>query len=178
MGEYITNKKDMKFQSIDALKPVESVILEAGKALNDHSRTIDDSPIGEMLARAVGVGAGVGVGFAGLCLGGAAGSGAAVSGLVTTGGIVGGGMAASIGLIAAPAVILGGIGFGIASHIKKQKLMDAKELTYKNAIAMQTAIIKELVKERDADQERIKYLTSINTYLQAAIKDLGYDLGY
>ena len=34
MGEYVKNKKDMKFQSQDALKTVQSVIDDADKALH------------------------------------------------------------------------------------------------------------------------------------------------
>ena len=70
MGEYVTNKKDMKFQSMDALKTVQSVIDDADKALQDKSRGIEDSPLSEALAGAVGAGIGAGAGFAALYLGG------------------------------------------------------------------------------------------------------------
>ena len=66
MGEYVKNKKDMKFQSQDALKTVQSVIDDADKALHDKSRKMKDSPIGEAVAGAVGVGVGAGIGFAAL----------------------------------------------------------------------------------------------------------------
>lgn len=180
MGDYITKKKDMKFQSQDALKTVQSVIDDADKALNDTSRKISDSPIGEAVAGAVGVGVGAGIGFAGLYLGGSvAGLSAAgiTSGLAAAGSLIGGGMAAGIGVLAAPAVILGGTGVGVASHVKNKKLREAKELVYKNAIAKQTAIVKALSQETDADKERIEYLNGLNTLLKAAIKDLRHDLG-
>ncbi len=51
MGEYIKKKKDMKFQSQDALKTVQSVIDEANEALNDRTRTIAKSAIPEVLAK-------------------------------------------------------------------------------------------------------------------------------
>ena len=70
MGEYVKKKKDMKFQSQDALKAVQTVLDEAAQALNDKSRKISDSPIADALAGAVGVGLGAGIGFAGLYLGG------------------------------------------------------------------------------------------------------------
>ena len=35
MGEYIKNKKEMNFSSMDSLKPVQKVINEAAAALND-----------------------------------------------------------------------------------------------------------------------------------------------
>lgn len=180
MGDYVTNKKDMKFQSQDALRTVQSVIDDADKALKDKSRRMEDSPIGEAVAGAVGVGVGAGIGFAGLYLGGSvAGLSAAgiTSGLAAAGGIIGGGMAAGIAVLAAPAVILGGVGVGVASHVKNKKLREAKELIYKNALAKQTAIVKALKEERDADKERIDYLNGLNVLLQSAIKDLQHDLG-
>lgn len=70
MGDYVKSKKDMKFQSQDALKTVQNVIDDADKALSDRSRRLKDSPIQEAVAGAMGVGIGAGVGFAGLYLGG------------------------------------------------------------------------------------------------------------
>ena len=86
-------------------------------------------------------------------------------------------MAAGIAVLAAPAVILGGVGVGVTSHIKNKKLREAKELVYKNAIAKQTAIIKAIKEESNADKERIDYLNGLNILLQSAIKDLRHDLG-
>ena len=86
-------------------------------------------------------------------------------------------MVAGIAVLAAPAVVLGGAGIGIASHVKNKKLREAKELIYKNAVAKQTAILNALKKEKDADKERIEYLTGLNILLQSAIEDLKYDLG-
>lgn len=180
MGEYVTNKKDMKFQSQDALKTVQAVIDDADAALKDKSRRMEDSPIGEAVAGAVGVGVGAGIGFAGLYFGGSViGLSAAgiTSGLAAAGSLIGGGMAAGVAVLAAPAVILGGAGIGIASHIKNKKLREAKELVYKNALAKQTAIIKALKDEVNADKERIDYLNGLNVLLQAAIRDLQHDLG-
>lgn len=180
MGDYVKNKKDMKFQSTDALKTVQSVIDEADAALKDKSRRMEDSSIGEAIAGALGVGVGAGIGFAGLYLGGSVvGLSAAgiTSGLAAAGALIGGGMAAGIAVLAAPAVALGGIGVGVASHIKSEKLRSAKELIYKNAIAKQTGILKALKEEVDADKERIDYLNGLNILLQSAIKDLQHDLG-
>ncbi len=180
MAKYVSSKKDMRFQSQDALNAVQRVIEDADLALHDKSRKMKDSPIGEALAGAVGVGLGAGIGFAGLYLGGSVvGLSAAgiTSGLAAAGGLVGGGMVAGIGVLAAPAVILGGIGVGAASHIRNKRLREAKELVYKNAIAKQTAIVKALKEETDADKERIEYLNGLNILLQSAIKDLQHDLG-
>ena len=73
--------------------------------------------------------------------------------------------------------LLGGAGVGIASYVKNKRLREAKELIYKNAIAKQTAILKALKEERDADKERIDYLNGLNILLQSAINDLKHDLG-
>lgn len=170
----------MKFQSQDALKTVENVINEATVAIDDKSMTVNNSPLGETAAGALGVGVGAGVGFAGLYLGGSVAGLSApgiTSGLAAAGGLVGGGMATGVAVIAAPAVILGSIGVGIASHLKNKKLRDAKNIIYKNALAKQTAIMKALKEESDADKERLDYLNGLNVLLKAAIKDLGYDLG-
>lgn len=180
MGEYVKKKKEMKFQSQDALKTVQAVIDDADAALKDKSRRIEDSPIGEAVVGAVGVGIGAGIGFAGLYLGGSvAGLSAAgiTSGLAAAGGVIGGGMAAGIAVLAAPAVVLGGAGIGVASHIKNKKLREAKELIYKNALAKQNAILNALKEESNADKERIEYLNGLNILLKSAIKDLQHDLG-
>ena len=50
-------------------------------------------------------------------------------------------------------------------------------MIYKNALAKQTAIIKALKEERNADKKRIEYLNGLNVLLQSAIKDLQHDLG-
>ena len=179
MGEYVKNKKEMNIQSQDALKTVQSVIDDADAALKDKSRRIEDSPIGEAVVGAIGVGVGAGIGFAGLYLGGVVGLSAAgiTSGLAAAGSIIGGGMAAGVAVLAAPAVILGGGAIGVASHIKNKKLRDSKELIYKNALAKQTAILKVLKEEANADKERIEYLNGLNILLESAIKDLKHDLG-
>ena len=86
-------------------------------------------------------------------------------------------MAAGVAVLAAPAVLLGGAGLLMASHSRNEKLLRSKELLYKNAIAKQTAIIKALKEESNADKARIDYLNGLNILLQAAIKDLQHDLG-
>lgn len=134
----------------------------------------------KQLGGALGAGVGGGIGFAGLFLGGkVVGLSAAgiTSALAAAGKIVGGGMAAGVGVLAAPAVALAGIGVGAASYFKNKKLREAKELLYKDALKKQTAISKALKEESNADKERIQYLEGLNILLQGAIKDLRYDLG-
>lgn len=180
MSGYVKNKKEMKFQSQDALKTVWQVIDEANAALNDSSRTISQSAIPEALAGALGAGIGGAASFAALYLGGSVvGLSAAgiTSGLAAAGAVLGGGMAAGFFALAAPVAVLGATGVGIASHLKNKKLKEAKEQCYNEALKKQNAILKKLQEESSADKERIDYLNSLNTLLQTAIKDLQHDLG-
>ena len=180
MSNYVKSKKEMLFPSLDSLKPVNKVIDEANAAVNDKSRTIATSAIPEVLAGAMGVLGGGVASFAALFFGGSVvGLSAAgiTSGLAAAGAIVGGGMAAGVAVLAAPAVLLGAAGVGIAANIKNKKLKDAKELCYKNAVKAQSEIIKALQEESKADKERLDYLNALNTLLQSAVKDLKHDLG-
>lgn len=181
MSEYVKKKKDMKFQSQEALKTVQNVIDEASLAIQDKSRTITHSAIPEVLAGAIGIGTGGAISFAALYFGGSVvGLSAAgiTSGLAAAGALAGGGMAAGVAVLAAPVAILGATGVGVASHVKSKKLKNTKELCYKEAIRKQNAILKALHEEKNADKARIEYLSSLNTLLQAAIRDLRHDLGY
>ena len=179
MSEIITNKNEMKLKTQKDLDAVQAIIEDASKAINDKSRTMKDSPLNETLAGALGAGAGAAIGFAGLYFGGVTGLSAAgiTSGLATAGSIVGGGMAAGIGVLAAPAVVLGAAGVGVVSHMKKSKLIQNKEVLYIEAIKKQNGIIEALKAESKKDKERISYLTALNLMLQKAIEDLKFDLG-
>ena len=99
------------------------------------------------------------------------------SGLAAAGSIVGGGMVAGVFVLAAPVAILAAGGVGVASHLKNKQLRQEKERIYKEALAKHQAIIKLLEEEKDATQERLDYLQSLNIMLQQAIKDLSKDLG-
>lgn len=180
MAKQITNKKEMKIKSDKDLKAIQNVIAEADKALNDKSRTIDESPLSEVLGGAIGAGVGAAAGFAGLYFGGSViGLSAAgiTSGMATAGAIIGGGMAAGIGVLAAPAVVLGATGVGVVSHKKNKRLIEMKEIVYTEALKKQNAIIVALKKESRVDKKRIDYLNGLNILLQSAIADLKYDLG-
>ena len=172
-------KKDMRFQSVDALQQVVNVVNEAAAALNDSKRTIRESAIPEVLTGALGAGIG-GVGSFALLYGlGTVGLSAAgiTSGLAAAGAVVGGGMVAGVFVLAAPVAILAAGGVGIASHLKKKQQKQEKERLYKEAVSRHNAIIKALKAEVDASKDRIDYLTSLNILLQQAIKDLKHDLG-
>lgn len=85
-------------------------------------------------------------------------------------------MAAGIAVLAAPAVVLGGIGVGVASAIKNKKLADEKHALYTKALEKQNAIIELLKNKYQMSKDRIDYLTSLNITLQAAIRDLQHDI--
>ena len=51
-------KKEMNFQSVEALQQVVNVVNEAAYALNDKNRTMRESAIPEVLAGALGAGIG------------------------------------------------------------------------------------------------------------------------
>lgn len=172
-------KSEMNFKDLSSLDSVRKVINEANEALNDSSRTISKSAIPEVLSGALGAGAGGLASFAALYFGGSVvGLSAAgiTSGLAAAGGLLGGGMATGIAVLAAPVAILGGIGVGIAAHVRNKKLAEEKHALYTKAVAKQNAIL-ELLKDKDnLNAERIEYLTSLNTLLQAAARDLKHDL--
>ena len=165
MGNYVQNKKEMVFQSVDSLQQVVNVVNEAAMAVNDKTRTIRHSAIPEVLTGALGAGIG-GVG-----------SFLALYGLAAAGAIVGGGMVAGVFVLAAPVAALAAGGVGIAAHLKNKQLRQEKERLYKEALLKHEGIIKALKEEADAEKERVDYLQSLNILLQQAIKDLSKDLG-
>lgn len=171
-------KSEMNFKDSNSLASVRKVINEANEALNNKSRTIADSAIPEALAGALGAGAGGVASFAALYFGGSVGLSAAgiTSGLAAAGAVVGGGMAAGVAVLAAPVAILGGAAIGITAHVKNKKLAEEKHSLYTKAVEKQNAILELLKNKVGQSEERIEYLTSLNTLLQAAIKDLKHDL--
>ena len=176
---YVKKKKDMNFQSVEALQQVVNVVNEAAYALNDKTRTMRESAIPEVLAGALGAGIG-GVGsFAALYGLGTVGLSAAgiTSGLAAAGALVGGGMVAGVFVLAAPVALLAGAGVGVASKLKNKQLRQEKERLYQAALQKHEAIIKAMKNEADASKERMEYLQSLNILLQQAIKDLQKDLG-
>jgi hypothetical protein len=180
MGEYVKKKKEMNFQSIEALQPVVNVVNEAAAALNDNSRTIRESAIPEVLTGALGAGVGGAISFGILYgAGSVVGLSAAgiTSGLAAAGTVVGGGMVAGVFVLAAPVAGLAACGVGIASHLKRKQLRQEKERLYKEALKKHEAIIQALKTEANATQERVEYLQSLNILLQEAVKELKKDLG-
>lgn len=168
------------FKSMDSLSTVIQVINEAQEALDDKTRVIADSAIPEVLAGAAGAVAGAALSFVALInLGSVVGLSAAgiTGGLAAAGSIIGGGMVAGIGVLAAPVVIFSSGAVGITAAVKRKKLDEKKDELLKTAITKYDAIVRELENETNMTRERAEYLNSLNTLLQAAIRDLKSDLG-
>lgn len=166
------------FSSLDSLKSVEKVINEASEAIKDQSRTIVSSSIPDILGGALGAGAGAGIGFAGLYGLGVTGLSAAglTSGLATAGSLIGGGMVAGVGVLAAPAVILGGVGYALVRNSRENKLKEERQRLYTIALKKHQAIIQELKNSAKINKKRADYLQSLNLLLQKAIKELKEDI--
>lgn len=179
MGEYVSKKKEMKFQSVESLQFVVNVVNEAAEALNNKKRTIRESAIPEVLTGTLGAGIGAMGSFAALYGLGTVGLSAAgiTSGLAAAGSIVGGGMVAGVFVLAAPAVVLAAGGVGVAAHLKNKQLKQEKERLYQEALKQHEAIIRALKEEVGAGKDRLDYLKSLNILLQRAVEDLQHDLG-
>lgn len=190
MGEYVKNKKEMNYPSLDSLKSVVNVVNETAMMLDDPTRTMNDSELGEVLAGALGAGAGSAISFAALYSLGSVGlSGSGImSGLAAAGGgvsaIAGGAVSASVAgifVLATPIAGLAALGVGIAAKKKNQQLKEEKERLFKEALKKHEALIRELEKEKRigrAKNERIKSLEACNILLRKAIESLQKDLGY
>ena len=168
---------ERNFKNIESLDSVRRVINDANEALNNDNRTISDSPISEVLSGALGAGAGGAISFAALCNLGIAGlSGPGImTGLATAGSLIGGGAAAGVMVLAAPVALLAGVGVAIAKNKKMKRLREEISSLYTEAVRVQNAIIEKLKNKVNMNEERIKYLTSLNILLQAAIRDLAHD---
>ena len=171
MSGYITKKKDMRFQSVEALQQVVNVVNEAAAALDDPKRTIRESAIPEVLAGAFGAGIGGAASFAALY-------GLGTVGLSAAGAVVGGGMVAGVFVLAAPVALLAAGGVGLTAHLKSKQLRQEKERLYQEVLKKHQAIIKAQRAELNASKERQEYLESLNILLSQAIRDLKHDLGY
>ncbi|MED4040370.1 hypothetical protein [Niallia taxi] len=80
----------MNYKSLESLHPLVNVVNEAGAAVHDKSRTIINSPLGDVVSGALGAGIGGAASFAALYGLGTVGLSAAgiTLGLATAGGIV------------------------------------------------------------------------------------------
>lgn len=167
------------YKNLDALEPIKKVLTEADEALKDENRTINTSSMPEVLGAIAGGAVGVGAGLTLVSVSGVvAGLSAAgiTSGLAALGALIGGGMLAGIFVAAAPMAVLGVGGYALLAHHNKKKLEQAKETLLQEALRKHDAIIRELNDRLNLSEERITYLTSLNTLLQQIVKDLQADL--
>ena len=191
-GRYIKKKKEMKFQSVEALQQVVNVVNEASDALSDKKRTIRESAIPEVLLGAIGAGAGgaisftalYGLGTVGLSTVGLSAAGI-TSGLAAAGAgasaVMGGllsPMVAGIFVLALPAAGLAAAGVGTAVHMKNRQLRQEKERLYQEVLKKHQAVILAQKQALNESRERQEYLQSLNTLLARAVQDLKHDLGY
>jgi hypothetical protein len=167
------------YETLSALKPIQKLVSEAGAAIDDTARTLFKSDIPEVLGAAGGIGAGAAAGAGILTAGaasGTAGAAALTSGLATAGALIGGGMVAGIGVIAAPAVVLGVAGVWVVARRNKRKLLQAKERLLQEALRKRDALLRELHSTNSSNRERTDYLSGLVTQLQAAVDNLRGDL--
>lgn len=147
----------MKYNTEKDLKEVYSFINEADLALGDKTRTTEDSKIAKQIAM------------------GAAASRLTASG-IAVGGIATAGMLTPLAPIVLVSITARLIGRFIKKRSEEEKMLKAKEMAYREAIAKQNAIIKALKEESNADKERIEYLIGILQLLQESILELQKEL--
>lgn len=167
----------MNFKNMAALDPVKKVINEANAALQDPTRTIEQSDIPEVLGGALGAVGGGAISFAALYGLGTVGLSAAgmTSALAVAGSIVGGGMAAGVAVLAAPVAILGIGATAFVAKQNKKKLAQAKSAVLADAIRARDGVIRHLKEEVNASKARLDELHSLNILLEKAIEELESD---
>lgn len=185
MKEKAKKKGKLNFRSVDSLQPVVNVVNDVAFALNDTTRTIQESPLNEVLLGALGSSIGGAISFTALYGLGTVGLSAVgiTSGLSAAGGavsvLIGGAlspMVAGIFILALPVAGLAAGGVGVAAHLKGKQLKQEKDRLYREALRKHDALIWSLKEETNANKERLDYLQSLNILLQQAIKDLKNDL--
>ena len=184
--------KKLNIKNSNSLDLVKKLLQEAEITLNDENRITSDvgGELGEIMDKILKSEAfGIGAAGAGLVAGGIAGVGllsalgtaglsaaGITSGLATAGALVGGGMVAGIGVLAAPAVVLGGGAYAIANKVKSKKLIQEKEMLIQRIILAHDRIMINLEKEKDASTERINHLKLVLDMLMGVKKDMESDL--
>ena len=185
--------KELKFKNSESLDFVKKLLEEAELTLNDKNRTTADvdGELGVIMDKILKSEIfGVGAAGAGLAVGGIAGVGllsalgsvtglsaaGITSGLAAAGGLIGGGMVAGIGVLAAPALILGGGAYAVASKIKQKKLIQEKEVLIQRIILIHDRMMLKLEQDKDATEERLNHLKLIIDMLMGVKKDMESDL--
>lgn len=185
--------KKLNFKNSDSLELVKKLLDEAELSLNDSTRTTADvgGELGKIMdnilkSEVFGVGAaGAGIAVGGIAgvgllsaMGSVAGLSAAgiTSGLAAAGALVGGGMVAGIGVLAAPALILGGGAYAIANKTKQKKLIQEKEMLIQRIMLAHDRIMIRLEKDKDESVDRLNHLKLTLDMLMGVKKDMESDL--
>jgi hypothetical protein len=85
-------------------------------------------------------------------------------------------MVAGIGVVAAPAVVLGAAGVWAVGRYNKNKLFEAKETLLQEALRKRDALLSDLHATNSSNHERVNYLSSLVAQLQAAVENLQADI--
>jgi hypothetical protein len=85
-------------------------------------------------------------------------------------------MLVGIGVVAAPAVVLGAAGVWAVGRHNRNKLVEAKETLLQEALRKRDALVSELHATNSSNHERVSYLSSLVAQLQAAVENLQTDL--
>lgn len=163
-----------------ALVPVRKTLDEAGTAVADAGRTIKSFTVPPSVGAVAGVGVGAVSGWGILTFGakaGTVGAAAITSGLAAAGHVIGGGMMLGIGVVAAPAVILGVSGYAYLAKKKRDKLRVEKEALLQEALRKHDGILRALQEEAAATRDRLELLRAMNFRLTDVIRNLRQDLG-
>lgn len=172
--------KRNNYPTLEALTPVEKLVVEAAAARTDTARTIRTSSIPDVLGAAVGTVVG-GVASAawigGAAVAGTSGAAALTSGLAGVGAVVGGGMVAGLAVAALPVAGLAVGGYALVNRRNQKRLKDRERLLYQEALRQHQAMIEQLQRERNATRERKEYLESLVILLNDAIRRMREDLG-
>lgn len=185
--------KKLNFKSSDSLDLVRKLLDEAEVSLTDSKRTTADvkGELGKLMNKILQSDSfGIGVAGAGLAVGGIAGVGllsaigsvaglsaaGITSGLAAAGALVGGGMVAGIGVLAAPAVVLGGGAYALANKVKQKKLIQEKEILIQRIMLAHDRIMMRLEQDKEASNDRINHLKLTLDMLMGVKKDIEIDL--
>ena len=156
--KYTAKEENMSPDTIESMKT------QASQDVRDVLQALEKTHIGitEGVAASVGAGAGAVGSIAALSsLGTVAGLSAAgiTTGLAAAGGLIGGGMLVGVGVLAAPVVALGAVGYNLATIRKKTKKTAALGLAVKQICDVQSR----LIEHEDHFREE---LAQINTTLE------------
>lgn len=185
-------KEKLNKERIAKYALIEKILNEVDETLKDDARTTADVKglLGEMMNGLLKSEAfGVGAAGAGLAIGSVAGVGllgalgtagfsaaGITSGLAVAGGLVGGGMVAGIGVLAAPAVVIGGGAYVATSKIRHKKITQEKEMVMQKVMLAHDKILSQLQQENQDNNERIQHLKLMLEMLIGAKKDIEDDL--